>query len=89
MTTSTLTKILELLQDNDDPLSLGYIAHQLDISPEKTESMLQFWIKKGKISITDEEADCGACSENSSCPFIYKLPTSYKLSEDDSGLKHL
>jgi hypothetical protein len=81
MTTSGLRQILDLLKGRETPISLGYIAHQLNISPERAESMLEFWIQKGKIAVSEEEADCETCGVNGSCPFVYQLPTSYQIKE--------
>ena len=79
MATTPLRQILEIFKENDSPISLGFLAHQLDVTPERVESMLEFWIQKGRIVLAEEEADCGSCGLNESCPFVYKLPTSYQL----------
>lgn len=85
MAGSTLRKVLDLFSGTDVPLSLGYIAHSLGISPGKAESLLHFWIQRGKIEKIVEQVDCGSCGMNGSCPFISQLPTSYKLLEPHPG----
>lgn len=83
MSVSKLSRILDLIQEADDPISLGTIAHQLEISPQRAESMLHYWIRKGRISQISQGADCRRCGINGSCPFVIQFPTSYQLVDGD------
>ena len=77
-----LRSVLEIIQEAKVPLSLGYVAHTLNISPEMAENLLQFWIQKGTIDELDSDTDCGSCGINGECPFVYQLPTRYQLVVD-------
>jgi hypothetical protein len=79
MAKSRLNQVLDLFSKKDSPLSLGYIAHSLEIRPEMAESMLQYWIQKGRIRPGVIDIDCGVCGVNETCPFVNRLPTSYYL----------
>ena len=81
---SKLRSFLEIFQEADSPLSLGYIAQSLNISPAMAENMAQFWIRKGRIDELESPADCGSCGINGKCSFVYQLPTRFQLVEDDS-----
>jgi hypothetical protein len=84
MARTPLRRIFELFKENDTSLSLGFIAHQLDVTPERAESMLEFWIQKRMITLVEEKADCSTCGVNETCPFVYQFPTSYQLIKEDS-----
>ncbi len=75
---STLKAVMETISEADAPLSLGFIAHTLKITPEKAESMIEFWIRRGHIKVLEGEADCGSCGINGECPFVNQLPTLYE-----------
>jgi hypothetical protein len=79
MALSRLSRILNLFLKSDTPLSLGYIAYQLEISPDLAESMLEYWIRRGRIKVAAEEINCGSCGINQSCPYVDQLPVSYSL----------
>jgi hypothetical protein len=81
MAVSQLKRLINLFEEQDTTLSLGYIAYHLEITPEKAESMLQYWISRGRIVEMSESADCGSCGVNGSCPFVYQLPTSFRLAD--------
>lgn len=85
MTASKLSRMLALFREVEDPISLGYIAQQLEITPQMAESMLDFWIRKGRIRQASQPVDCGGCGINGSCPYIYQLPISYQLVEGDGS----
>ncbi len=86
MGNNKLRSVLEIIEEAKGPLSLGYVAHTLKISPEMAENLLQFWILKGRIDELDSGADCGSCGINGECPFVYQLPTRYQLVEDEGQL---
>ena len=81
---SKLQSVLEIIKEAEAPISLGYVAHCLKITPEMAENLLQFWIRKGRIEELGSAADCGSCGINGECPFVYQLPTRYQLVENES-----
>lgn len=83
MTVSKLSRLFELIQEAETPLSLDYLARRLGISPRLAENMLQYWIHKGRISQTTQTAVCDRCGVKGSCPNLDQLPASYQLVEDD------
>jgi hypothetical protein len=79
MTTSRLSKLLEMFEEISGALSVQAMASELEIRPAQVESMVDFWINKGRIRATEESKDCGSCGLNSNCPYILKLPQTYEL----------
>ena len=61
---------------------------ELDVTPERAEGMVDFWIRKGQIRKLDKTTGCANCSLKGSCPQIYDLPKVYEMvgtdeTEDD------
>lgn len=83
MATTKLSRLLELFLAANKPLSLGYIALRLDTTPEMAESMLAFWVQRGRIVRISGEADCGLCGLNGACPYVYQFPAAYELTAED------
>ena len=83
MSDSKLTQLLRLFEGTRSAHTIGDIAQQLDVSAERADSMIQFWVKKGEIREASELQDCGSCGINGSCPFVVKMPRTYELSSRD------
>jgi hypothetical protein len=49
MTQSTLRQVLTMFETAVAPLSLPQMAHELGVSLEQLEGMIQHWVRKGKI----------------------------------------
>jgi hypothetical protein len=79
MATSTLRQVLNVFEEASGPLSLSNVAHQLDVSQGHLESMIQYWVRKGRIRETAAGKECGSCGLNGECPFVMEMPRSYEL----------
>ena len=79
MKTSKLSSLLTKIEESSGAFSIQALARELDLTPERVESMLEYWVRKGRIRATEESKDCGSCGLNSNCPYILKLPQTYEL----------
>ena len=79
MTTSKLSRLLTLFEGSSGAISVRELAKELDISQGRVESMMDYWIRKGRIKITASQAECGNCSTVGECPFILEMPRTYEL----------
>lgn len=79
MTQSTLRQVLTIFETTNRPLSLPQIAHELKVSPERLEGMIQHWVRKGKIRESSSVTMCGGCGQKGACPFVMEMPRSYEL----------
>ncbi len=84
MAQSTLRQVLTIFETAVTPLSLPKIAHDLDVSPERLDGMIQYWVRKGKIRQSSTLTECGSCGENGACPFVMEMPRTYELVTDHS-----
>ena len=77
---STLKQILELFELASRPLTLPEMARILGLEQEMLESMIEYWVRKGKIRESgDTASQCVLCGESEACPFIMKSPRRYEL----------
>ena len=79
MATTTLSKLLERFEEMSGALSIQALASELELRPAQVESMVDFWIRKGRIRAIEESKACGSCGINSNCPFILNLPQTFEL----------
>lgn len=79
MTTSKLSRLLTLFEGSSGIISVRELAKELDISQGRAESMMDYWIRKGRIKITASQAECGNCTAVGECPFILEMPRTYEL----------
>lgn len=79
MQPTVLRQVLTIFETADKPLSLPQIAHQLNISLEQLEGMIQHWVRKGKLRESGAVTECGSCGRNGDCPFVMELPRSFEL----------
>lgn len=82
MQQSTLRQVLTIFETATAPLSLPQVAQELGISAERLESMLQYWVRKGKLRESVVSGECGTCGQKGSCAFVVNLPHSYELADD-------
>ncbi len=84
MTKTTLSRVLEILEHYQGPLSLGVMARELGQSTERTREYVEYWMRRGRIQESGTVADCSACSHTKNgCPFIIDQPVTFQLA--DSG----
>ncbi len=79
MATSKLSRLLDLFEGSSGALSMRDMARELDISREQVQSMMEYWIQKGKIRVSAALTDCGSCGSGGDCPFILEMPKTYEL----------
>lgn len=82
MTTTTLRRLLTVFEESSGAQSIQSLASILDLRPERVESMVDFWVRKGRIRVLISPSDCGSCSALGDCPFILEMPRTYELVRD-------
>lgn len=83
MSASTLSQVLHIFEQAEGALSLAAIARHLDVSQAQLDSMIQYWIRKGRIRAAATEEKCGSCGIKGDCPFVMTMPRSYELVPTD------
>lgn len=83
---STLKQVLTAFEQADGPLSLGAVARELNVSPELLESMIAYWVRKGRIRETSAAGECRTCGIKGQCPFVMQMPRSYELAPADGDV---
>jgi hypothetical protein len=86
MTQSTLRQVLTMFETAVAPLSLQQMAHELGVSLEQLEGMIQHWVRKGKIRESGSVTECGTCGHKGACPFVMEMPRSYELATADATI---
>jgi hypothetical protein len=91
MSQSKLRQVLSIFENATAPLSLPQIAKELEVSRDSLDSMIQHWVRKGKIREGAASlSDCETCSSNNgSCAYVVDLPRTYELVREDDGLIQL
>jgi hypothetical protein len=84
MTQTTLRQVLTIFETTNRPFSLPQLAHELNVSPERLDGMIQHWVRKGKIRASGSVTECGSCGHNGACPFVMEMPRSYELVTPDN-----
>ena len=79
MKTSKLSNLLTKIEESSGAFSIQALARELDLTPERVESMLEYWVRKGKIESSTNLTECGSCSAQGDCPFILEMPKTYEL----------
>jgi hypothetical protein len=80
-----LRQILTFFEDTKNAVPLNAIARDLNLSLARVESMVEYWVRKGKIRLSEETRDCRSCGVNANCPFVLNLPKSYELVRESGG----
>ncbi|MCS6843133.1 MAG: FeoC-like transcriptional regulator [Caldilineales bacterium] len=83
MQQSTLRQVLTIFETATAPLSLSQVARELGISVERLESMVQYWVRKGKLKESVVSTECGSCGQKGSCAFVVEMPHTYELADDN------
>ena len=79
MKTSKLSSLLTKIGESSGAFSIQALARELDLTPERVESMLEYWVRKGKIQSSTKLTECGSCSSQGDCPFVLEMPRTYEL----------
>ncbi len=84
--TTLLKKFLNTIEESSGALSVQALAKELDVTPERVEGLVDFWVRKGKIRLSQASQSCSSCGLSSNCPFLLELPQTYELvGEGDDG----
>ena len=89
MAISVLSKLLTLIEDSSGAYSIQGLARELDVSPAHVESMLEYWIRKGKIQSSKNLTECGSCTVQGDCPFVLEMPRTFELVTGQDHLSDL
>ncbi|MBN1287417.1 MAG: hypothetical protein JXB47_18595 [Anaerolineae bacterium] len=80
--TNRLRQILDAFEEAAGPMSLDALARKLEIEPALLESMISYWVHRGRIREIVDDAACAACGAGQTCPFIARLPRCYVLVDE-------
>lgn len=89
MKTSKLSILLTKIEESSGAISIQTLAQELDLTPERVGSMLEYWVQKGKIQASTKLTECGSCSSQEECPFVLEMPRTYELVTDKDHLSGL
>jgi hypothetical protein len=89
-----LRQVLEELKTARGPVNMNDLARQLGVDRDVLESMIEFWVRKGRLQDDDQAlaailetctgGDCaGSCPGPQACPFVMKMPRTFSLPSDD------
>lgn len=81
--TTTLRQVLDHFEQEQGAVSLPALARTLGIERGMLQTMLDYWVRKGKLREVNAPA-CTTCGTASGCPFVVKLPRQYELVSENS-----
>jgi len=82
-----LHQVLRMVETAQGPVTLNELSRKLMVEPAVLESMIQFWVRKGRLVDEDAAAETscttgscgGSCTGAASCAFVAKMPRSYSI----------
>lgn len=83
MRVTKLRQCIEILEEAQGALTVQDLAAELDVTPERAEGLVDFWIRKGRIVIISDQNKCGSCGIRGECPLLTTLPVKYELADVD------
>ncbi len=86
MTKTVLTRTLEIIENRETPLSLTDLAREIGQTRARTQEIVEYWIRRGRIQQSGSDKDCGSCGHKNGCPFILDQPRTFQV-VDKSGDK--
>ena len=89
MTTSKLRDLLTIIEGSSGAYSIQSLARELDLTAERVESMLEYWVQKGKIQSSKNLTECGSCTVQGDCPFVLEMPRTFELVTGQDHLSDL
>ncbi len=84
MSITPLRQVLKYFENSRGGISINAIAREMEISPGQVGSMVEFWVRKGKIRSAPVQ-DCGSCGVIGNCHFVIEVPLSYELVRENGG----
>ena len=67
-----------VFENTTQPLTIAQIARQLEVEQGLVEDMIAFWVRKGRLRLTQCTENCATCGTAGSCPFVMKMPGRYE-----------
>jgi hypothetical protein len=83
-----LRKLLQAIETADGPVHVAALSRQLNLDHSALEGMIDYWVRKGRLQVRDRSdtvcipssGHCGGgCSGAAACPFIARMPKSYRI----------
>ena len=86
-----LRELLRLVETAEGPISLAELSRQLGVDAAVLDVMLLHWVLKCRLGIDGRSAracangggcmpgGCGSCAGLTHCPFVARLPVTYRL----------
>lgn len=62
------------------------MAHELGVSLEQLEGMIQHWVRKGKIRESGAATECGSCWHKDGCAFVMEMPRTFELVKNSDAI---
>ncbi len=84
--TTMLRQVLHAFEDTQQPRTLSQLARELEMPPGMLEGMIAYWVRKGKLRESGNEAGCSSCQHGHSCPYITQMPRTFELVTDDDPI---
>ncbi|MBZ0306278.1 MAG: FeoC-like transcriptional regulator [Anaerolineae bacterium] len=72
---TSLRDVLAVFESSPAPLSVEAAARHLTVERGILESMVNFWVQKGKL----RPVNCASCGLNGSCPILARMPLMYEV----------
>lgn len=72
-----LQAVLTAFEEARGPISLNEMARDLEISPGMLDSLIEYWVRKGKVRACSGGSACASC--HSTCSYSPTMPRSYEL----------
>ncbi len=82
---TSLREVLAVFESSPAPLSVEAAARQLSVERGILESMVEFWVRKGKL----RPVNCATCGLNGSCPLLARIPLMYEVVRELSAPKQV
>ena len=91
-----LHAILHELQTASGPVTLRQLSRKLGVQESALAGMIQFWVQKGRLSLTESAggmAEMQVCSSQAcfrscpgpaQCPLVTQMPAGYHLPENQT-----
>lgn len=82
-----LRNVLEEIKKTNGPIDLNQLARTLELDRPVLDSMIEFWVRKGKLQDIQLETSkavacyspsCGSCSPTH-CPHVGTMPRSFTI----------